>query len=147
VTVGTTNAGAHEQQMHLTPPQEYELVEYIKGLTEKALPPTRTMIRNFASAVLKWEVSDAWVTRFLRRNNAHLTSKWTIGMDRSHHKADSEYSYRLYFELLHKKIQEYNVDVENIYNMDEKGFLIGVTSRSKRVFSKQLYARTSNQGS
>jgi hypothetical protein len=137
--IQTINAGAHNQQMHLNPPQEYELVEYIVGLTDKAFPPMQTMIRDFASAVSKWEVSDAWVTWFLQRNNAHLTSKWIIWMDRRCHQSDSEYSYRLYFKLLHKKIQEYDVDVENIYNMDEKCFLIGVTSRSERVFSKQSH--------
>jgi hypothetical protein len=137
--IQTTNAGAHQNAMHLSPQQEKELVGYIKGLTDKALPPTREMIRNFASAVSKWEVSDAWVTRFLRRNDAQFTSKLTTGMDRNRHKADSEYSYRLYFELLHEKIREYDVDVGHIYNMDEKGFMIGVTSRTKRVFSKQLW--------
>jgi hypothetical protein len=125
--------------MHLSPQQEKELVEYIKGLTDKALPPTREMVRNFASAVSKWQVSDAWVTRFLRRNDAQLTSKWTTGMDRNRHKANSEYSYRLYFKLLHEEIREYDVDVGNIYNMDEKGFIIRVTSRTKRVFLKQLW--------
>jgi hypothetical protein len=36
---------------------------------------------------------------------------------------------------------KYNVDAENIYNMDEKGFLIGTTARSKRVFSKAIWQR------
>src|SRR5688572_14931604 len=60
-------------------------------------------------------------------------------MDRNRHQADTEHSYRQYFELLHTKIHQYNVEPRNIYNMDEKGFLIGVTSRTKRVFSKQLW--------
>ena len=35
-------------QQKLTPQQEDELVTYIEGLTVRHLPPTRTMIRNFA---------------------------------------------------------------------------------------------------
>ena len=132
-------ATAGQQQMLLSPQQELELVRYIEDLSERALPPTREMIRNFASAVAKWDVSDAWVTRFLNRNRNYLTSQWTTDMDRNRHQADSEHSYRLYFELLHSKRREYNVDARHIYNMDEKGFLIGITSRSKRVFSKQLW--------
>jgi hypothetical protein len=60
-------------------------------------------------------------------------------MDRNRHKADNMDSYSRYFALLHAKIRQYNVDARYIYNMDEKGFLIGVTSRQKRVFSKQLW--------
>ena len=60
-------------------------------------------------------------------------------MDRDRVKADSEHSYRYYFELLYAKIRQYDVEARYIYNMDEKGFLIGVTSRQKRVFLKQLW--------
>jgi hypothetical protein len=34
---------------------------------------------------------------------------------------------------------QYNLLPENTYNMDEKGFAIGVTGRSKRIFDKVLY--------
>ena len=70
-----------------------------------------------------------------------LTVKYTTGIDRSRFNADSYDKYKLYFDLLHEKIRKYNVDPRHIYNMDEKGFLIGITSRSKRVFSKQLWER------
>jgi hypothetical protein len=40
---------------------------------------------------------------------------------------------------LHYKIAEYDVQPENTYNIDEKGFIIGVCSRSKRVFDKLLF--------
>jgi hypothetical protein len=33
-------------------------------------------------------------------------------------------------------MEEYNVEPRNAYNMDKKGFLIGVTSRSKCVFTQ-----------
>jgi hypothetical protein len=58
-------------------------------------------------------------------------------MDRTRVKADSEHSYRHYLELLHAKIQQYDVEPRHIYNMDEKGFLAGVTSKQKRIFSRQ----------
>ena len=38
-------------QQKLTPQQEAELVKYIEELTARRIPPTREMIRNFASAV------------------------------------------------------------------------------------------------
>jgi hypothetical protein len=60
-------------------------------------------------------------------------------MDRDRVKADNRDSYRHHFNLLHAKIRQYNVEPRHIYNMDEKGFLISITSRQKRVFSKQLW--------
>ena len=114
-------------------------MQYINELTEQGLPPTRTMIQNFGSAVALWACSKRWVLRFLRRNSAHLCSKWSVGMDRNRHKADNMDSYSQYFALLHAKIRQYHVDARHIYNIDEKGFAIRVTSKTKRVFLKTLY--------
>jgi hypothetical protein len=36
-------------------------------------------------------------------------------------------------------MREYKVEAENVYNMNEKGFLMGITGRSKRVFSRQFW--------
>jgi hypothetical protein len=47
--------------------------------------------------------------------------------------------YGLYFELLRDKLGLYNIEPCNIYNMDEKGFLLGILTRSKRLFSRRLY--------
>jgi hypothetical protein len=97
------------------------------------------MIRNFASAMAGSDVSESWVTRFMSRNASHLISRWQTGMDRNRHQADSGSKYSLYFDLLHQKIEEYKIKAEDIYNMDEKGFLAGVTGRSKRVFSRRMW--------
>jgi hypothetical protein len=62
-------------------------------------------------------------------------------MDRTRHLADSEVRYQYYFDHLHSKIKEYNLEAKNLYNMDEKGFLMGLTGRSKRVFSKRMWTK------
>ena len=129
----------NRQKLH--PQQELELVQYITGLTKRGLAPTREMTRRFASEILKEEVGEGWVTRFLHRNQDTLTPHWTPGMDRNRHEADSEYKYKLYFDLLHTKMKEYDILPENTYNMDEKGFMIGNTQRSKRIFSKVMWER------
>ena len=38
-------------QQLLTPTQELELVQYIEGLTERYLLPTRTIIKNFTAKI------------------------------------------------------------------------------------------------
>jgi hypothetical protein len=97
------------------------------------------MLRNFAGTIANREVSDSWVTRFLQRHNAHLITKWSAGIDRNRHQADSRERYQLYFDLLHSKIQQYSVEARNTYNMDEKGFFVGITARSKRIFTKRTW--------
>jgi hypothetical protein len=62
-------------------------------------------------------------------------------MDRNRHQANSKYSYNLYFDLLQQKIEKYNIEPCHTYNMDEKGFMIGVTGRSKQVSSRRLWKR------
>jgi hypothetical protein len=128
-------------QCILSPHQEAELIKYIKELTERRLPPTRSMIRNFASKLAAKDVSESWVTRFINRNKNELTSQWAPAMDSVRHNADSVVKYSLYFDLLQHKISEYNIQPSETYNMDEKGFAIGVIGRSKRVFSKDAYER------
>jgi hypothetical protein len=128
-------------QLSLHPQQGTELLRYITTLTERRTPPSRAMIRNFASSLASREVSESWVTRFINRNPTHLISRWQTGMDRDRHKADSEAKYSLYFELLHDKINKYDIQPSHIFNMHEKGFMIGVTGRSKRVFDKVIYDR------
>ncbi|KAH3938653.1 hypothetical protein HBH98_243080 [Parastagonospora nodorum] len=99
------------------------------------------MIRNFASQIAQKEVGKGWVTRFLNRNNTNLISRWTNGMDSVRYDADSGAKYGLYFDLLHTKMEQYNVLPQNSYNMDEKGFMIGSIGRSKRVFSKATWEK------
>lgn len=128
-------------QRKLDDQQEQELVRYITSLTKQGLPPTRALIQNFASDVAASPVSESWVTRFISRHSIHLISKWTAGMDNNRHQADSGAKYSLYFDLLQDKITHYSVEPRHTYNMDEKGFLIGITGRSKRVFSRKMWGR------
>jgi hypothetical protein len=54
-------AGMSQQQRILNPHNEAHLVLYIQQLFDRGLPPTRTMIKTFASKVAKWPPSGAWI--------------------------------------------------------------------------------------
>ena len=62
-----------------------------------------------------------------------------MGLDHNHSRADSVFKYILYFELLRKKIEQYRVEPQHIYNIDEKGFLVGILLKMKRIFSRKRY--------
>ncbi|KAF1966457.1 hypothetical protein BU23DRAFT_593182 [Bimuria novae-zelandiae CBS 107.79] len=95
----------------LVPQQEQALLQHINKLIERRLPPTREIIRNFALSKV---------------------------IDAVRHHANSYLKYRLYFDLLHEKMAQYNIQACNTYNMDEKGFLIGILGRSKRIFNREI---------
>ena len=97
------------------------------------------MIRNFAQEICHKEIGKEWVSRFLHRYYVELVSKWTMGLDYNRSRADSAFKYILYFELLRKKIEQYRVEPQHIYNIDEKGFLVGILSKMKRIFSRRRY--------
>jgi hypothetical protein len=90
--------------------------------------------------VAKWKVSQSWVTGFLQRHKDELTIKWSRGIDRNRHEAENPFKYKLYLDMLHSKMREYDVEEHNTYNMDEKGFFVGITKATKRNFTKVLWA-------
>ena len=128
-----------EDQRILHPRDKAELVQYIRGLTERHLMPTRQMIVNFTTPLARWEPSDRWVTRLLYHHPDELLTAWSTPMEAVRHHADTHDKYSQYFTLLHHKIAERDILPENTYNMDEKGFMVGVSGRSVRVFDKLLY--------
>jgi hypothetical protein len=132
---------ANQHQHKLTPQQEEDLVKYIGVLNSRHIAPTRTMIQNFASKVAQNPCSETWVTRFLHRHHDRLYPQWSMGMDSNRHNAESGYKYKLYFDLLQQKIADYNIKPAHTYNMDEKGFAIGVLGRTKRIFSRRQYKK------
>lgn len=51
------------------------------------------------------------------------------------------YRYAIYFELIGQRIDHYKLTPARIYNMDEKGFMLGVGSQEKIVLSAKLLTR------
>ncbi|CAE7002909.1 HTH Tnp Tc5 domain containing protein [Pyrenophora teres f. teres] len=135
-----SNAQAHQQQQALNLQQEHELVLYIERCARRSLPPTREMIQNFGGTIARVEISESWVSRFLHRHADELTTKWSAGIDRNRHKADSKAVHQLCFHMLHSKMVEYGILDQDTYNADEKGFAIGILNRSKRIFTKATWA-------
>ncbi|EME89604.1 uncharacterized protein MYCFIDRAFT_126750, partial [Pseudocercospora fijiensis CIRAD86] len=45
--------------------------------------------------------------------------------------------YTKYFNKLQAKIKKYSIEPKNVYNIDKKGFIIGVLSKARRIFIKQ----------
>ncbi len=62
----------------------------------------------------------------MERHHKKVFSAFAASIDRNRFQADSAYKYSLYFDLLARKMAQYNIEPAYIYNIDEKGFLIRV---------------------
>jgi hypothetical protein len=64
---------------------------------------------------------------------------YSKGLDLERKKVDLAFKYALYFTLISCKIEQYNLSLEQIYNIDEKGFMLGIMIRIKRIFTWHKY--------
>lgn len=101
-----------------------------------SLPPTPSMLRNFTYEIAGILPGKDWSHRFCKRWSAALDAKYLKALDVARFKADTPESYRYYFALLKRKVEEYNVLPCDTYNMDEKGFMLGWPTKAKRIFAK-----------
>jgi hypothetical protein len=127
----------HEEEQLLSFQQEADLVEYINKLTEKGLPPTTAMVRNFAEQMAGKRPGNSWSQRFCKRHEDELSKGYLNTIDSQRKGADMRASYEYYFNLLKQKIAQYDVVAANTYNMDEKGFSLGTMSKHHRIFNRQ----------
>jgi hypothetical protein len=57
-------------------------------------------------------------------------------LDAARKVADSVESYKGWFGYYGSKVDQYDIKPENSYNMDEKGFLMGILQDQLRIFAK-----------
>ena len=146
---GTTHAASvkHQNQQFLNPEQERQLVKYINSPTERGILPTPLMVRNFAKDIASELPGRNWTGRFCLRHQDSLTCRHLKNIDIQRSKADNSKSYQLFYSLLQEKLQQHRVLPQNIYNMDEKGFTIGLLTTQRRIFTKALFQKGQVLGS
>jgi hypothetical protein len=138
---GVTNPASMAQQnsRFLNNPQEQELLKYINQLTDKGIPPTVSMVRNFAGDIAGKLPGKCWSQRFCTRHQDKIKSGYLKNLDSQRSKADSAVSYGYFFALLKEKLEKHHVLPCDQYNMDEKGFMLGVMNKQRRIFSKDAF--------
>ena len=138
----------HESQRKLNDKQEEELVSYINihHLCERCLPPTPKIVANIAQELCGRRLSKSWSSRFVARHKHRLDARYLNTIDLARHRADSRSNYEAYFALVGQETEEYKISADNIYNMDEKGFLIGKLQKTRRIIARELYERGSLAG-
>ncbi len=111
---------AHTSQQLLAPEAEKALIAWITFLSDTGHPLNKRTIRKKAEALCGKKPSQSWIHYFLRRH-PEITLRKPSGLDPKRAQAFNRPVVGRHFDLLIQVIQKFNIPIENVYNMDEKG--------------------------
>ena len=140
---GKSRRKAHEEEQTLPPAIEDALAKWAQKMDDHGFPPRLDIFKAMAQELavqnteqtgdpIRANIGQGWLSSFLNRQ-PKVSSKFGSNLDRQRALAGSPGPITDFFHKLKKVLKEYNFLPENVYNMDEKGFILGVSNRSKFV--------------
>jgi hypothetical protein len=135
-----SNNGGHNKLLNEA--QELALCLTVQRLDNSGFSPTRSMLQDIANDILKQAhndpstppptVSTKWPTRFLQRHpELFIRSSKTLAVERE--TCTTLEVVNTHFARFEAAVAEYGVLDEDIWNMDETGFHIGVGGSQKII--------------
>jgi len=133
--------------------EEKAIVAWCKEQDNRGFPPRLDMVKSMALFLYEKRTGDKrkslgknWITRFLNRH-PDMATKFNTKLDRQRAHASCPWLLRDYFSKLVRIIHQHNLKVFQIFNMDEKGFLIGIAARGKVLcHRRQRNPRVTHEG-
>jgi hypothetical protein len=125
-----TREAISQSQQRLTQSQETRLVEWIKEMGRRGIPMTPGLVLGQASDIYGQKLGGTWLSSF-RKRNPSLKSCWAGGVDVCCAQAVNPNVVQRFYDILQDLVNTYEIPYENIYNMDEKGILLGVGKKVK----------------
>ena len=109
-------------------------------MCQRGLPLRISNVRYLAQLLLsarlksseKAAIGEQWVNWFIQRH-PELKSKYTHQYDYQRAKCENPELIKNWFTCVQETIQKYGILEQDIYNMDETGFQMGVASTSKVI--------------
>ena len=134
---------AHEKEQALPPAIEDALEKWAQKMDDHGFPPRLDIFKAVAQELAeknaeqmgdpnRAKLGESWLQKFLDRH-PKVSSKFGSNLDRQRALAGSPGPIIDYFNKLKKVLKKYNFLPENIYNMDEKGFMLGMSNRAKVI--------------
>ena len=134
---------AHSDQQKLPPMAEKALERWCQQLDDWGFPPRMDMLREMANVLARQRAEQEgdpklavlgknWITRFLDRH-PQLAGKLSTQIDRQRVFANNPITLRDYYNKLQRLLRKHHFLPGNIWNMDEKGFILGFSSRAKVI--------------
>ncbi|BCR86319.1 uncharacterized protein ACHE_30306S [Aspergillus chevalieri] len=120
--------------------EEESLKNWILDMDKRGLPLQVSNVRHLAQLLLSARskpskdisISEKWVSRFIQRH-PELKSKYTRQYDYQRAKCEDPELIKGWFNRVQETILRYGIAEQDIYNMDETGFQMGVASTAKVI--------------
>ena len=124
----------------LTPEEEDALTNWVLQLYAWGWPAKIAQLRQMAIELLRARGNHTvlgvnWQQYFLHRH-PDLQAKYSRTLDQERLFAENEEIFQHWFDLFLSMKEKHGILDEDIYNMDEKGFMMGVAASAKVVISK-----------
>ena len=137
----------------LSDTEESTLLAWILDMDKRGLPLHLPIVRHLAQLLVSARlpsttIGENWVNRYVKRH-PELKSKYTRKYDYHRAKCEDSGLIQSWFMRVQETIQKYGILTEDIYNMDETGFQMGVASTSKVICgseTKQSHAKALQPG-
>ena len=142
--------------MHLTIQEEKELAHWITTLTQHGYAPRYRTIRELAEIIRNRRVFGVnddevqlvnykqfgkdWVPRFMSRYPQLKSTRIKL-IEAARIKDVSVERLTKWFEDLQSVINEYKIELGNLYNMDESGFAIGEKEAGRCIINAQVHQK------
>ena len=118
--------------------EELAILHFIDRWCQLGFPPRYDMIKNKVDKLLALRVPNPepfgvnWVNRFLNRHSEYR-SKFPRHLDQERYMNTSPKIFEQWFDLYQETVVSYGIANGDVYNMDEKGILMGVAGNIRCV--------------
>jgi hypothetical protein len=136
-------------------PEETVLLEWIHEAIDRGFPARIDMLRNMALEIIQQRAAPGslplgpalgknWHTRFLARY-PDLSLKFSRNLDEERARCNNHETLSNWFKLVQETCEKYGIVPEDIYNMDETGFMMGIAATAKVMVRRGKHDRFVSQ--
>lgn len=128
------------ERQRLTPGEEKAVINWIKRLQNWGWPTRVEQVRFLTQELCQKKGDNApiginYTQKFMNRHK-DLKTKYIPPLDKERANAQDPVLLQGWFELFQQTKTRFQIQEEDIYNMDEKGFMMGVVAKLKVIISK-----------
>ena len=144
---------AQEQTQNLSAAEETELKRWITKLTRLGYPPRHQLVCEMAEEIRHHRVREInteeielvsypslgrdWTRQFLNRH-PDLKTTMLKTIEVAWIKDTNPEALKKWFRCVEEEIKEFNIQPENMYNMDKSGFAIGTTQAGRAIINAKV---------
>lgn len=124
--------------------EEQIIIQFILDLDSRGFPPRLRGVKAMADRLLADRdappVGTRWATNFVKRHQ-ELKTRFFRKYDYQRAKCEDPTIIRKWFRLVANIIAKYGIDVGDIYNFDETGFLMGMIASGMVIIGSERRAK------